>query len=323
MTFTPAALGIFSATLNVTDNAPASPQTVSLTGSGIAAPIVSLSPTTLAFGNQNLGVTSAAQPVTLTNTGNAALDIISIGLTGTNSADFAETNNCPEMLNPASNCTVNMTFTPSVVGAESASLQFTDNAADNPESVALSGTGVNVPPAYSVTASPTSLTIAQGQAGTTTLTITQVGGITGTVNFACTGLPAKTSCVFAPTQVVMSGNDAPATVTLTVNTTGSNGVLSQLSRPLSRSSIYLRAFFIFQAGFVLLIPLWSKTPKKRPRCAYLGLLLLLGAFTTIGLTACGSSSSQATPTGQYSVSAVASVSGSSSQSAGISITITQ
>jgi hypothetical protein len=157
------------------------------------------------------------------------------------------------------------------------------------------------------------------------LTITPVGGMTGTVTFTCTGLPARANCVFAPAQVVMSGDDAAATVTLTVNTTGANGVLSQVQPSLfPRDSINTSALFIFPAGFMLLIPVWIKTSLKgRRRYAYLGLFLFLGAFIAIGMTACdGSSSSKATPTGQSSV-AVATVGSSNSQSTVVSITITR
>jgi hypothetical protein len=322
VTFTPATTATFSATLTVTDDAPASPQTASLTGSGVAAPIVSLSPTTLTFGNQTISTTSASQPVTLSNTGNAALNVASIAIAGTNGADFAETNNCPEVLTPTAQCTVTVTFTPSVLSAETASLQFTDNAADSPESVALSGTGVNVPPNYSIAANPTSLTITQGQSGRTTLTITPVGGITGTISFSCTGLPAATNCVFAPAQVTLSGDTTPATVMLTVNTTGSNGVISQLRPPLSGwPSLHANAVLILPAGFMLLIPVWMVPLKKRQRYAWLGVLLLLGTFTVMGMTACGGSSSKATPAGTYSVKAVASIGGSNSQSAVVSVTV--
>ncbi len=326
VTFSPAAVGVRAAVLTVTDNAAASPQTAALMGTGVAAPVVSLSPSSLAFGSQTIDQTTASQAVTLTNTGNAALAITSITVTGTNSADFAETNNCPESLSATSQCTVNVTFTPSLIGAETASLQFTDNAADSPEAVALSGTGVNVPPNYSIAASPSSLTIAQGMAGTTTLTITPVGGFTGTLNFSCTGLPLKANCVFAPTQVTLTGDDEVATVTLTINTTGSNGVLSQL-RPstFGWSSLRLYALFLFPAGFVLFVsPKRVKAAKKRNRYVYVALLLLLGALISVGMSSCGSSgSSPATPTGTYSVSAVATASGSNSQSAVVTVTVTK
>jgi hypothetical protein len=325
VTFAPSAIGQRTAVLTVTDDSPASPQTASMTGTGFATAIASLSTAMLSFGTQTISVASASQSVTLSNTGNFALTITSISVVGSNSGDFVQTNNCPDTLNMGSLCTVNVTFTPSIVGTESASLQLSDSAANSPQLVVLSGTGINVPANYSMTANPASLTIAQGQSGTTMLTITPVGGMTGTVNFACTGLPAKASCAFTPTQVVMSGDDAATTVTLTIHTTGANGVLSQLQPPLFPwTSVNAAVLFVVPAGFMLLIPVWIKTSsKRRRRYGYLGLFLFLGAFIAIGLSACdGSSSSKATPTGQYSVNAVATV-GSSSQSSALSITITR
>lgn len=325
VTFAPTTVGVRAAVLNVSDDAPASPQTATLTGTGFAAPVASLSTNTLSFGSLNVGVTSAPMPVTLTNTGNATLNIASISITGANSGDFAQTSNCGETLAPNSQCTVNVTFTPSVIGAESASLQFADDAADSPQQVALSGSGTNVPPGYSIAASPTSLTIVQGQSGTTTLTITPVGGMSGTLSFSCTGLPAKTNCVYSPSQVILTGNDEPVTVTLTINTTGPNGVISELQLPASPwISARLESLIALPVSLALFfIPGWVSPPKKRRRHIRLALLLLLGALIAIGLAACGNSSSQATPTGQYSVSAVASVGGANSQSAVLTITITQ
>ena len=64
-------------------------------GSGTGtAPIAGLSPSSLTFASQAVGATSAAQTITLNNTGNAALSITSIALTGTNPSDFAQTNTC-------------------------------------------------------------------------------------------------------------------------------------------------------------------------------------------------------------------------------------
>src|SRR5205814_10058488 len=83
-----------SATLTVTDNASNSPQTAGVSGTGTMFPSLSPSPVP-DFGNQNLGSTSAAQAVTLSNPTATALTITSIGFTGTNPGDFAQTNNCP------------------------------------------------------------------------------------------------------------------------------------------------------------------------------------------------------------------------------------
>ena len=146
VTFSPAASGSRSATVTITDNATGSPHTVGLSGTGTTttAPAVSLSPTSLTFGSQQISTTSAAQAVTLTNTGNAALALSSIGFSGTNPGDFAQTSTCPlspSTLAAGANCTIDVTFTPTANGTRGASLTLTDNAADSPESVALSGTG--------------------------------------------------------------------------------------------------------------------------------------------------------------------------------------
>ena len=120
VTFTPTGAGARAANLSVADDAPGSPQTVALSGTGVAAaPAVSLSPTSLAFGQQPVGTSSASQNVTLTNTGTAALTISSIGLTGTNSGDYAQTNTCPispATLGVGANCTISVTFSPTAAG---------------------------------------------------------------------------------------------------------------------------------------------------------------------------------------------------------------
>jgi len=127
-----------------------------------AAPIVSLSATNLAFGQENMGSTSAAQTVTLSNTGNASLSISSMALGGANSVDFAQTSNCGASVAAGANCTISVTFTPSAAGARNASLAITDNATGSPQTVSLSGTGLQ--PAVSL--SPSSLTFAKQTTGT-------------------------------------------------------------------------------------------------------------------------------------------------------------
>jgi hypothetical protein len=115
---------------------------VSLSGTGTAA-VASLSPTSLAFGNQPADMTSSAQTVTLSNTGNAALSITSLALTGTNASDFDQSNTCGSSLAAGTNCTIAVMFTPSVTGAEAASLSISDNASGSPQTVPLSGAGTH------------------------------------------------------------------------------------------------------------------------------------------------------------------------------------
>jgi phosphatidylethanolamine-binding protein (PEBP) family uncharacterized protein len=152
VTFKPAAAGTRTAAVVVADTAVGSPQTVALSGTG-DAPVASVSPSSLAFGNQAVGVTSSAQSVTLTNSGNAVLNVSRIAVSGTNASDFAQTNNCGTSVAAGANCTISVTFKPSAGGSRSAALAVTDNAAGSPQSVSLSGTGVST----GVTVSPSSV----------------------------------------------------------------------------------------------------------------------------------------------------------------------
>src|SRR5260370_6180750 len=112
---------------------------------------VTLSTTTLSFGDQLLGTTSPTQSVTVTNTGGALLVFNSILITGPNRSDFVPaSNNCGGRLQPNTSCNVFVKFTPQAVGARSASIPLGDNASDSPQSVSLTGTGVSPIVSFSV-----------------------------------------------------------------------------------------------------------------------------------------------------------------------------
>jgi subtilase family protein/centrosomal CEP192-like protein len=121
------------------------------------APSASLSPSSLSFATQALKTTSASQPVTLTNTGSAGLTISSISANG----DFAQTNDCGASLGADSNCTINVSFTPTQSGSRTGALSVSDNARGSPQTVTLTGTGQAGTPAgtYSIGISGTSSTL--------------------------------------------------------------------------------------------------------------------------------------------------------------------
>ena len=123
-----------------------------------------------------MGTTSAAQTMTLSNTGNASLSISSIAIGGANSGDFAQTNNCGSSVAAGANCAISVTFTPAAAGSRSASLAITDNASSSPQTVSLTGTGSQQPV---VTLSPSSLTFGPEAALSTsapqTVTLSNIG----------------------------------------------------------------------------------------------------------------------------------------------------
>jgi hypothetical protein len=136
VTFTPTATGTRTGTLTVNDDAASSPQTVTLSGTGVMA--VGLSASSLGYGSQVLGTTSTSKAVTLKNNQSGLLTISGI----TTSGDFAQNNNCASSLAAGVSCTINVTFTPTATSTRSGTLAVSDNASGSPQSVALSGTGI-------------------------------------------------------------------------------------------------------------------------------------------------------------------------------------
>jgi hypothetical protein len=208
--------------------------TIPLTG-GLAPPGVS--PNSLSFGNEVVSTTSPAKTVTLKNTGTATLEISSI----TPSGDFAiSANTCGATLAGKKGCKVSITFTPTALGKVTGTLTFTDDAVNSPQTVPLSGTGVE--PA---TLTPARAIYAKQNVGTTsaaktfTLTNNQTVALTSiaistTGNFAASAttcgasLAAKGKCTisltFTPTatgtrtgqlRVSDSASNSPQTSTLT------------------------------------------------------------------------------------------------------------
>jgi len=167
LTFTPATLGAETASLNFADNAAPATQTIMLTGTGTAkAPEVSVMPASLVFTSVAVGTTSAPMTVTLTNTGSASLTFtVNPAITGPNAADFAITasSTCSSLSAVAvgASCTVSVTVKPSTASAETAFLNFVDNAASSPQSVPLTATGTTPLPGTNVVP----LTVDRGPAG--------------------------------------------------------------------------------------------------------------------------------------------------------------
>jgi hypothetical protein len=155
---------------------------VALTGIGTGAPSVALSASTLTFSATAVGAASnpsysAAQTVTLTNTGNAPLVIASVTPGGSSLKAFNAVTNCPASLAASASCVTLVRFTPSMVGSQTATLIFTDNASSGTQAVNLIGTGANLP---SISLSATAVSFGSVPTGTTSTT--QTITLTNTTN---------------------------------------------------------------------------------------------------------------------------------------------
>ncbi len=216
VTFSPQATGPLSGEMTIYANVYGGQLTVDLTGTGAPAGVVSLTPAIVAFGQVEVGTTSAPLQVTAANSSASAVPISSVSIT----APFSippNGNSCgTTSLAPSSDCQLAVEFAPTQAGPASGLLTFTDGAGT--QTVELSGTGESPP---TDVLNPTSLTFPstpEGQLSTAqSVTITNAGGLPLTSisislsaqfqeSSTCgTQLAAGAVCtisvIFAPTQV--------------------------------------------------------------------------------------------------------------------------
>jgi hypothetical protein len=173
---------------------------------------VTLSPATLAFGNQVEGTTSAAKTATLQNAKSGALTITSIAVTGEFTKASTTCPLSPAKLAAGASCTIRITFQPLTLGSFSGTLTVTDSAANSPQTASLTGKGV-----APVTVSPASLSFAGTPVGETTAaqTVTLTNNETTAVTFSSIAATGN----FAVTGNTCSPSIGPAPATCTVGVT--------------------------------------------------------------------------------------------------------
>lgn len=214
--FTPTSATNFSSSLSLVSNAPGSPLAVPLTGAGLAQTLqLSVSPSTVSFGSQNVG-TSSSQSVTISNTGNSAVNITQITLTGT--AYSATGFSLPLSLGAGQNTGLTLVFAPIAAGNLPGSVSIISNASNSPATVTLSGSGVQ-PASSSVSLSWADS--ASGLSGYNVYRGTATGGPYAKVNSAL--VP---SIDFAYTDTTVQSGSTYYYVTRAVDSTGTESLNS-------------------------------------------------------------------------------------------------
>jgi hypothetical protein len=289
VTFTPKSVGAQAGSLAISDQFRT--QTVALSGTGLAPPGVSVSPVNgLQFAATGAGLSSAAQTITLTNNGGVTLAIGGIATTG-DFALLAGSNTCGSSLAPGAVCTVQIVFTPTAAGMRTGAVTFSDNAANSPQLVQLSGIGVD----FSLAANgPTSLTISSGQPATYALLLTSVAGLPGSTAFTCSGVPAHAICTVNPASAALGGT---TNVSVTVATGLTTAAVEVPRMPWSKRILW--AALLLPCGLLL---------RRSRRCRALLVLLLAAALngcsvgrTVPSETTTGGTSTVTTPSGSYTL----------------------
>jgi beta-propeller repeat-containing protein/HYDIN/CFA65/VesB family protein len=253
----------------------------------VTAPVPVFTPNSLSFGDQAVGTTSVAQIVTLTNAGDAALSIIGIQATG----DFGQTNNCGGGLAVGANCSINVSFSPTVSGVRTGSLSVNDNAANSPQSITLTGNGVVPPADFSLSVAPPSAAVPAGKTATYTLTVAGISGFAQQVNLSCSGAPPKANCLFSANPAAPNGS-SPATVTVSVAT-----ALRTMAPPSFR--LKLKPFPGWPLGLVLacLVPMFILVSRQSLRGRRVRVAFGFAVILMLLSAGCNSGSQSGVPAG--------------------------
>ncbi len=189
---------------------------MSLSGSGATGALLLVSPNALLFGDQPAGTISLSQTITLTSSGSAAVTLPAGAIRV--SADFIISHNaCGLSLSPGASCSVAVQYQPSQFSSdfEAGSVNITDNAPGNPQTVSLTcNTGVPGNNPATATLVSSASPVAAGQPVTFTAKVSPVSPVTtipngtvlfldgtitiGAVQLDATGHAAFTTSALAP-----------------------------------------------------------------------------------------------------------------------------
>jgi hypothetical protein len=299
ITFTPSATGARQASLQITDNVPASPQSFTLIGTGTAksptAPAAVITPATVVVAGTQ-GTASSSTNIVISNSGNAALHISRVVFGGANVSEFVNPSNpCGAPIDANTSCSISVTFAPTGVGARTETVTITDDAPNSPQVLTINGTAS---PVYTLTSGSSTLTAAvtAGQAAQYTLQLAPGVGYTGPVTMMCSGAPATTACTVTNPIPLTSGT--PATVSVSVTTMKSSLVPNTVHRPSPPPSLYLMLLALSMCGITLsLLKQLGNTGRPMPGWLAHAASFAVLAFAGYVLTGCASGGvSVVTPT---------------------------
>jgi hypothetical protein len=216
--FTPNTTGAHSASIAIDDNATTSPQHVTLTGTGIAC--LTLSKTSLLFGDVKFGA-KGTEAFSVTNHQSQSVSL-SESFSGTNPSDFSVSGGtCTTTLDALKACSIIVSFSPSELGIESATLSVSDSPDPlSPYTVALS-TGTTIPANVLPTTLEYGTLTSRTPTKTKTVTVTNLSGFPLSLSGSITGPNATDFAVTGRTCTTTASPNSTCTITVTFTPTAS------------------------------------------------------------------------------------------------------
>ncbi len=304
--FTPGATGVIAATLAISSSTlGVAPASVPLNGSGQLATGLATNPSQIAFPVVASGQSSAAQPVTITNS--SSYSIASVALAAPAPFGILQ-NTCAGGLAAGANCTAAIIFQPSGGGSATGSLTVSSSDISTPATVALSGTGFDFAVSTSGSASRT---VAGGQQATYTLVISPVGS-GATFSFSCGTLPTNALCLFSPASETLNAG-AQGNVAVEISTGNLTTAQLEKSGRAGSDAAIRQAGNAGNNGFprflplacgLLLVSCATFSGRKLFMFVLLGMCLLCGVSSCTssgGGTKTGNGNGSNTPAGTYTI----------------------
>ena len=185
------------------------------------------------------------------------------------------------------NCTIGVFFDPTAGGARSGTLTIADNAPGSPQTVTLTGSGLD----FSMTpGAAASATVAAGQTASYSIAVAPAGGFAASVALSCSGGPAGSACAVSPSTIALSGS-AAQTAMVTV-TTAAHGWLLPFRGGWPRDARYRQTPMILAlAAVFMLMVVASQFLRREQNLAWIR-VVGFAALVTLGLTltSCGGGS---------------------------------
>jgi hypothetical protein len=258
----------------------------------------------LTFPNTNVGVSSTAQTVTITNNANAPITVGSITLSPLSPVNYSQTNTCGATIPANGSCTVSVVFKPTATGIQAGTLNVAITGyAAQALTTQLTGTGT-VPDFTIAGSSGTTLTVAAGSSGSIGLTFTPANGFNTSVAVTCTAqgtAPSGVTCT-APASFTLGGSAVTQNVSFTTTSRTLSSGLALNSNNLTWTSLALFSL----SGILMLLAARARrmgrvSMVRLNRMGGLFALILAFCFPVIG---CGGSSGpktnpNGTPAGTY------------------------
>jgi hypothetical protein len=278
--YVPKQVGAETGVLTITDIY-GRPQTVALTGIGIAPAGVSALPATVNFSDWGVASSTPAQSVVITNSGGAPLTALTFAITG----DFSiSANPCSTTLAAGANCSAQIVFSPTVSGPRTGVLTISSSSLRQPFQIPLSGNGLG----FVFQADGTSsATVTSGQAANYLLQVMPSTGSSGTIAFSCSSAPPNSTCTVNPASVQIASGVTDS-VQVIIATSAASAANSPPDKVAARVALLI---VLLPAGIFLWPPFWKR--RLLVAAASLFVVGLLGC----GVTASGGASTPVSPAG--------------------------